>query len=1071
LTGVFYLAGLLWLLERYGGCMAGSLPDWICNTGAAPSYAVAAALIALSAMVLRELHVLGASAVAQPRGHGAGRRVLGGYRTLPVPHRRHVHHTLRAAIYVLGGVIGFTVFWGYRARVLEGGAWLVQAAFIVAAEMLIAQLSGAHDQDDGDDRPTNDKPSLDWNSAIAEEAGHLGLPRVDGMACGLALSGGGIRSATFCLGVLQALASQRLLKRFHYLSTVSGGSYIGSWLTAWVHRKGLEAVEKELGRERHEPPEVNWLRQYSNYLAPRPGLLSADSLTLVATWLRNVALNLVVLVSFLAFLFIAARLALGPALETMNSHAVESGYASAWFGLFLVPLAISFHLSYGRLQTAPGRPYWIATTAGVISTVLAPGALSALLASFSFFSGHTQIDQNLDGRLIIAAAPLLMAGAVWWYIAWLRPVGGRRTTFINTVAEGAVFAVAYATALLAAYLLIEGWKNAVFASNRFAADGVAEAAQLLTFGPPLVLLSFSLCGTVVVGLVGRVYMERSREWWGRMIAWLFVVAMAWWCFFALVFYAKPLVDWVLVAGGTWAKSLGAAGWAGSLLATLKAPQPAGRRTLLQRLGAKALNLAATIVIGGFLIAVAYGTASILYAVAAAGAQGHPAERLELKTMQMGFEPDGSTLGSTATYEVRPSVSFNTYRQAAMRNEEVVQAANLCGSGEDRTACDDGASMPAVPTAAVAMLLVFLLFGARVDVNKFSLHNMYKNRLIRCYLGASRRGDADAQMRHPQPFTGFDDEDDPELYKVHVNRAPVRLLHLVNTALNLTHGANLAWQERKAASFTLSPYHCGYSLPSAVGDTAEVRGGYRDTRWYASEHDEQRHFTLGMAMATSGAALSPNSGRATTKPLAFLMTLFNVRLGRWSPNPTRRKWMDASPRVGFFCLLQELFGYANEARNFVYLSDGGHFENTGVYELVRRGCRTIVSVDAGADEARAYEDLANLVRKCRVDFGAEIRLPLKKLGTTPEASESTRGFSVGTIAYRDGSVGTLIVLKPTLVGGLASALVDVFGYGRQEPNFPQQSTVDQFFDESQFESYRALGFCIASEAIADITSRL
>lgn len=104
---------------------------------------------------------------------------------------------------------------------------------------------------------------------------------------GLAFSGGGIRSATFNLGIIQALAKKKLLNKFDYLSTVSGGSYIGSWLTSWAYREqqtaprwsGIEKVQNKLNdktdpnQNKAEPREISWLRQYSNYLTPRKGLL------------------------------------------------------------------------------------------------------------------------------------------------------------------------------------------------------------------------------------------------------------------------------------------------------------------------------------------------------------------------------------------------------------------------------------------------------------------------------------------------------------------------------------------------------------------------------------------------------------------------------------------------------------------------------------------------------------------------------------------------------------------------------------------------------------------------------
>jgi hypothetical protein len=131
----------------------------------------------------------------------------------------------------------------------------------------------------------------------------------------LCLSGGGIRSATFALGVLQGLARLSLLKQFDYLSSVSGGGYIGSWLSAWIHRHpdGLAGVSEELRRPPSkaldpEPEPVQWLRRYSNYLTPRLGLMSVDSWTLFGTYLRNLTLNWLVFVPMLALVLAAPRL-------------------------------------------------------------------------------------------------------------------------------------------------------------------------------------------------------------------------------------------------------------------------------------------------------------------------------------------------------------------------------------------------------------------------------------------------------------------------------------------------------------------------------------------------------------------------------------------------------------------------------------------------------------------------------------------------------------------------------------------------------------------------------------------
>ena len=354
----------------------------------------------------------------------------------------------------------------------------------------------------------------------------------------------------------------------------------------------------------------------------------------------------------------------------------------------------------------------------------------------------------------------------------------------------------------------------------------------------------------------------------------------------------------------------------------------------------------------------------------------------------------------------------------------------------------------------------LLFAWRVDINRFSLHDMYKMRIIRCYLGASNH------KRNPQPFTGFDPDDDMPL-KACGDQRP---FHIINTTLNLTQGSELAWQQRKAGSFVMTPAYCGFELSSAQNSTP-LRGGgaqlpgFASTGDYASQDENSAGgLTLGMAVATSGAAVSPNMGAQSHPALAVLMTFLNIRLGRWCPNPSMPRFKKASPSFGLRYLLEELLGFTNDKSDFVYLSDGGHFENTGVYELVRRECRHIVMVDAGADPNRTFEDVGNLIHKCRVDFGVEIKLPLLPLFGQPGDFRSEDGSALGDICYRNGVKGKLLIIKPSL-GVKKSEPADIYNYAALDPTFPQQTTLDQWFDEAQFESYRKLGYDLCEEAFS------
>ncbi|MET0225351.1 MAG: hypothetical protein ABW187_02820, partial [Dokdonella sp.] len=226
-------------------------------------------------------------------------------------------------------------------------------------------------------------------------------------------------------------------------------------------------------------------------------------------------------------------------------------------------------------------------------------------------------------------------------------------------------------------------------------------------------------------------------------------------------------------------------------------------------------------------------------------------------------------------------------------------------------------------------------------------------------------------------------------------------------------------------------------------------------------------TLGSAIAISGAAVSPNMGYHSSAAVTFLLTLFDARLGWWLPNPlhARRKRAALPPFSGGW-LVAELLGLTRDGGRQLYLSDGGHFENLGLYELVRRGCRFVVCVDASADAQRDFADLGDAVQKCRVDLGADIRIDVADLRVGANGL-SARSCAVGTIVYADGSEGVLLYLKPGLTG---SEPTDVAHFARAHPSFPHEPTVDQYFDAAQFESYRRLGEHVATSAFASALER-
>ncbi len=282
----------------------------------------------------------------------------------------------------------------------------------------------------------------------------------------------------------------------------------------------------------------------------------------------------------------------------------------------------------------------------------------------------------------------------------------------------------------------------------------------------------------------------------------------------------------------------------------------------------------------------------------------------------------------------------------------------------------------------------------------------------------------------------------------------RLFHVINATVNLVQTRNLAWQERKAAPFVFTPLHTG-------GDSVAYRPSSECSKSRSDWNSASRPLTLGTAMAISGAAVSPNMGYHSSPIVTFLLTLFNVRLGWWLGNPKHEKnWSLEGPKSAIPLLWKEAMGQTADDQPWLYLSDGGHFDNLGIYEMIRRRCRIIVVSDATEDPRFGFFDIGSTVRRVYTDFGVQIELgSVFMLG---RRSPPVPGVycAVGKIRYPgETEEGRIIYLKPGIYG---VEPVDVRAYAASNRLFPHDPTFNQFFTESQFESYRSLGrHCITN----------
>ncbi|MEJ2399307.1 MAG: hypothetical protein P8Z67_14035, partial [Gammaproteobacteria bacterium] len=293
--------------------------------------------------------------------------------------------------------------------------------------------------------------------------------------------------------------------------------------------------------------------------------------------------------------------------------------------------------------------------------------------------------------------------------------------------------------------------------------------------------------------------------------------------------------------------------------------------------------------------------------------------------------------------------------------------------------------------------------------------------------------------------------------------------IINAAVNLVSGKRLAWQQRKAASFTFTPKYCGYEFcddnQAHPIDGGRV-GGFAKSGCYG----DKQGVSLGKAMTISGAAASPNMGYHSSPALGMLMTMFNVRLGWWLPNTAKDKvnlLRKRGPGMGLLYLIREAMGLTDASSEYIYLSDGGHFENLGIYELVRRRCRLIIASDAEADPELTFSGLGNAIEKCRTDLGVPITIDVTQIRRDLQSGKSRWHCAIGCIRYSEADPGyhdgALLYIKSSLTGDETQ---DVETYADGHSEFPHETTADQWFNESQFESYRALGEHIALRTLSN-----
>jgi len=874
-------------------------------------------------------------------------------------------------------------------------------------------------------------------------------------ASAVCLSGGGIRSASFSLGILQGLArfsrrptctqkDRALLDSVDYLSTVSGGGYIGSWLMAWAQRSDFHQVVDHLANAAPtsgdpEPQPIRHLREYTSYLSPRYGF-TLDTLTLLAIVMRNLILNWLILVPLAMALFCLPQFLFNFSYAWPLAHR-QSG--DSWGGQVMLWAILCIAFASGtavwRMARPPYKAGGTSESDGSIAVELwfftLPILVSAWLlgeaCAWAYFSGALPGNGSwslVRPLMVYAAVPPLAMSLVRLRLLWQGDGKQRPTIFHKHNGSGKLawgrllwsFVAPLVVAVPAAFLLSG---CALKIAPRLIVVGrwhPVMAHKFVVLVIPIVLGVMMLASVLLTGLLTQIEQEEEREWWARAGGLLMSCMLAWLALNCVAFFAA---SWLHALGASILAAVGlGAGYVGSA-AGLSAATTSG----LKRVKAEQLtSFEKFLSKHGMIAPAASGVALICIALALASL-----------TSWLRFR-----LSNWLIHQVN-LLDLNAWQYSLSHFLGIRNVLPWVG-----TLLRLKVESLAVFAVFASVCLLALFANMFININTFSLHGMYRMRLTRAYLGASNFA------RHPDSFTNFDSTDNIHEADMPCTEAP---LHVINTALNLVATRNMAWQQRKAEPFTFTPVSVG-----------SWRLGYVPTKEYGGTVG----VTIGTAMAISGAAFNPNMGYHSSPLVTLLMTFFNARLGWWLPNPlwphlqkwnaickTRRYLRRNGPKWALMPLLNEALGNTDDSYEWIELSDGGHFENLGLYEMILRRCLHIIVVDADADGEFHFEDLGNAIRKIEIDLGVPITfpdfphgLPMKR-GAEPLNVYCVRGQIQYDCVDDDAPKGDLLFIKPVLNG---SEPPDIRAYAASHQTFPHEATSNQFFNEAQFESYRHLG---------------
>jgi hypothetical protein len=853
--------------------------------------------------------------------------------------------------------------------------------------------------------------------------------------CGIGLSGGGIRSASLALGVLQALAEAGLLGRFQYMSSVSGGGYVASALQWWWSRgreaggsRANEGPDSQAlfgtspgnfpyGPARPKPRQsstspnsplgeralenLTFLRSHSSFLAPGNGL---NLWSMVGVLFRTIVISLLTwlpLLTLLAFLLLMTNhYAFNPFANKFNLWSpIGTLIPDAWHEAETPLTRLEKCLKDAGYDLEAAQKPEAAQLAGLREcATIAPASLRRNIPECNQWQMPTCL-QKIQAVLLAEqkfAVPLSRLRYPAFFALLLYCFYGISLAF---VIAAVLFALVSRSPQNAPPYLVARFLGA-------ACVLVFLAGLALTFSSPDPSIMMIIAAGIIFLLVGvatvvaDLLTEKALNpsYWLRrnleiILGRSFIPSIA-----MLAGSTIPIIPYYVMGGwfktGTLTGTIGLIGGVASALY--------GYHTFLR-------NIVPSLV--GHIVATA-GAALYIY-----------------MTFVVAY-----TLAIVASY---PAEFIS-----GSASETLVQVIAILAPGS-------------IPLA--------LVIAVRANINFIGLHRFYRDRLMEAFMPSQA-----SVAVNTVNYSAAADSLSVDALK---NTSSLGLPYpLINANVILINDLDRKYASRGGDNFIISPLF--------VGSTA--------TDWQkTNEYIEMNGpLTLPSAMAASGAAASASAGYIGTgitmnKLVSAVMSLLNVRLGLWVGNPFHQQTRKITSIPTFWNpgLLSGILGrvHAHDS-TFIELTDGGHFENLALYELVRRRLKVILIVDGEADPNISLASLVSATRRIEEDFGATLefyrdlgpeRLIMRAAAGYPEAVRYAKApFLVGKLTYNHQTEkeGFLIYIKSTLIRQMDFTTA---GYLASNPEFPHQSTVDQFFDPVQFDAYRYLGYESAKTMIDEV----